>query len=295
MLRGKWRLIILTALMLVLVIVLPAQAMELGQRTLKYSMRGDDVSKLQQELKNHGYYPGYRIDGYFGPVTLREVKKFQSDQGIVVDGIVGQQTISRLMPKALIRAIHTVQRGDTLWLLAQWYGTTVQAIRNVNNVSGDMLYIGQTINIPAADRVNEAQLSRGGRRLGELISWDKAKNIFAMYDYAVVTDVRTGISFKVQRRGGSKHADVQPLTAADTAKMKQLYGQWSWGRRAILVTVNGRTMAASMNGMPHGAGAIKGNNFPGHFCIHFLGSRTHGTNSLDPDHQYMVRVAAGIS
>jgi len=111
----------------------------------------------------------------------------------------------------------------------------------------------------------------------------------------VVTDVRTGISFKVQRRGGSKHADVQPLTAADTAKMKQLYGQWSWGRRAILVTVNGRTMAASMNGMPHGAGAITGNNFPGHFCIHFLGSRTHGTNSLDPDHQYMVRVAAGIS
>ncbi len=133
-----------------------------------------------------------------------------------------------------------------------------------------------------------------GSRIGELISWSKASQIFALYDRAMITDVNSGLSFWVQRRGGSKHADCQPLTAADTAIMKKIYGgQWSWERKAIVVTVDGRHLAASMNGMPHAAGAIKNNNFDGHFCIHFLDSRTHGTNQLDTAHQSMVRKAAG--
>jgi hypothetical protein len=98
----------------------------------------------------------------------------------------------------------------------------------------------------------------------------------------------------VQRRGGSKHADCQPLTAEDTAVMRKIYGgQWSWARRAIVVSLDGKHMAASMNGMPHGAGAIKNNDFDGHFCIHFLNSRTHESNKLDSAHQAMVKKAAG--
>ena len=51
--------------------------------------------------------------------------------------------------------------------------------------------------------------------------------------------------------------------------MKEIYGEWSWERRAIIVVVGGRRIAASMAGMPHGAGLIKDNDFPGHFCVHF--------------------------
>ncbi len=47
-----------------------------------------------------------------------------------------------------------------------------------------------------------------------------------------------------------------------------------------------------MHGMPHGAGALK-NNFPGHFCIHFYGSTTHRTNSMDLSHMLMVLKASG--
>ena len=51
-------------------------------------------------------------------------------------------------------------------------------------------------------------------------------------------------------------------------------------------------IAASMHGMPHGAGVLE-NDFPGHFCIHFYGSKTHRTNSMDLSHKLMILKAAG--
>lgn len=47
-----------------------------------------------------------------------------------------------------------------------------------------------------------------------------------------------------------------------------------------------------MNGMPHGAGAIGGNDFNGHFCIHFRDSKLHN-NKVNLAHQVMVWKAAG--
>jgi hypothetical protein len=93
------------------------------------------------------------------------------------------------------------------------------------------------------------------------------------------------------RKGGTNHADVQPLTAADTAAMKAAVGSWSWNRRAIFVTINGVNYAASMNCMPHGSGSITNNNFNGHHCIHFTNSRTHGSNKVCPLHQAAIRKA----
>ena len=59
--------------------------------------------------------------------------------------------------------------------------------------------------------------------------------------------------------------------------MKSIYGgSWSWDRRAILVKYDGHVYAASMNGMPHEDDTISDNDFDGHFCIHFTGSKTHG-------------------
>jgi hypothetical protein len=75
--------------------------------------------------------------------------------------------------------------------------------------------------------------------------------------------------------------------------MKKIYGgKWSWKRRAIFVKINDRLIAASMHGMPHGAGALK-NGFPGHFCIHFYKSTTHGSNKMDYAHKIMILKAAG--
>ncbi|MGE5405538.1 MAG: hypothetical protein ACM3PP_11440 [Candidatus Saccharibacteria bacterium] len=129
---------------------------------------------------------------------------------------------------------------------------------------------------------------------GELIEWNEVKNLFPMYAEAEIIDFETRMHFRVQRRAGSSHADVQPLTKEDTKIMKTIFqGRWSWERRAAIVVVGSHRIAASMNGKPHGAGAIKGNNFPGHFCLHFLGSKTHASGKVDNDHQKMVLKAGG--
>ena len=104
-----------------------------------------------------------------------------------------------------------------------------------------------------------------------------------------IKDVLTGKTFKVRRWAGANHIDAEPLTAADTAAMKSIYGgSWSWARRAILVKYNGHVYAASMNGMPHGTTTISSNNFAGHFCIHFYKSKTHETKRVDEAHQSAV-------
>ena len=41
---------------------------------------------------------------------------------------------------------------------------------------------------------------------------------------AILTDVKTGISLQVRRWSGGAHADVEPLTAADTAAFCRIYG-----------------------------------------------------------------------
>lgn len=132
------------------------------------------------------------------------------------------------------------------------------------------------------------------KHYGELLPWESMQKKFSRMSYARIIDLETGDDFWVQRRAGSRHADVQPLTKADTVTMKRIYqGEWSWRRRAILVSLDGKNYAASMHGMPHGAGAIRGNDFPGHFCVHFLGSSTHKRSEPDPSHSLMILKASG--
>ena len=103
----------------------------------------------------------------------------------------------------------------------------------------------------------------------EMLPWEKVNDIIPNQTEFTIIDVDTGLAFRVQRRAGKQHADVQPLTKEDTQMMKKIYhNQWSWKRRAIIVLIDDQMIAASMHGMPHGAGALQ-NDFPGHFCVHF--------------------------
>lgn len=127
----------------------------------------------------------------------------------------------------------------------------------------------------------------------ELLDWfNGGSEIFPRYTEATVIDVDTGLSFRVRRFGGQYHADSEPLTADDTAVMKQMVGgEWSWDRHAIWVKIGERYFAASMHGMPHMGSPTADNNFPGHFCIHFLHSKVHETGKECPRHQAMVMKA----
>lgn len=147
--------------------------------------------------------------------------------------------------------------------------------------------VGKTGESPRSDNVT---------LVGDFLTWDEVKGSFPKNAEATVIEVDSQLSFRVQRREGSKHADVQPLTAADSAIMKKIYnGHWTWKRKAVVVKLdNGQMIAASMNGMPHGQGAISGNDFNGHFCIHFRNSKTHGSSKVDLAHQLMVWKSANI-
>lgn len=122
------------------------------------------------------------------------------------------------------------------------------------------------------------------------------QKIFARGVVAQITDVETGLSWQEKRFGGNYHADCQPLTAADTAALKNAYGGvWSWNRRAVFVTINGVNYAASINGMPHGGQSITDNDFAGHHCIHFTNSKVHATGKVDSQHQKAIKKAASTT
>ncbi|MGV8984165.1 C40 family peptidase [Clostridium sp.] len=58
---------------------------------LRRGNTGDVVNYLQQSLTNLGYKPG-SIDGIFGSTTEAAVRSFQIAKGLIVDGIVGNNT-----------------------------------------------------------------------------------------------------------------------------------------------------------------------------------------------------------
>ena len=62
-----------------------------GYTTLKWGATGPDVKKLQQALKNRGYYSG-KIDSTFGSGVYAAVKAFQKQYGLKVDGVAGPAT-----------------------------------------------------------------------------------------------------------------------------------------------------------------------------------------------------------
>jgi len=172
-----------------------------------------------------------------------------------------------------------------------WY--LIKAGEDTGYVSEKYISRTKPESAPSQPNGGSAEIEQVSGKVKQADWWtSNIQTVFKRGVIATVTDVDTGISWRVLRSGGSNHADVQPLTAEDTAKMKKAYGgSWSWNRRAIWVTIDGVSYASSMNGMPHGTGSIKDNNFDGHHCIHFLNSRTHTGNRWDTAHQAAVQKA----
>ena len=128
------------------------------------------------------------------------------------------------------------------------------------------------------------------RRQVEKLDWFKGgSSIPRKGGYAQLYDIDTGITLRVHRIGGTNHADVEPATVADTAKLKRIAsGTFSWKSHAVVLIVRGRYIAAAINTMPHGDQTIKDNDYPGQFCLHLSGSLTHGTGVVNTDHQASI-------
>ena len=66
------------------------------RKTVRMGSRGEDVKFLQSKLASFGYHVG-GIDGIFGVNTCNAVIDFQSDHGLVADGVVGNKTWEKLL------------------------------------------------------------------------------------------------------------------------------------------------------------------------------------------------------
>lgn len=115
-----------------------ANILELGDN-------GTEVKEVQEYLYVMGY--DINIDGIFGHKTENVIKDFQSNNGLISDGIIGEQTLEAI--KESIKDIYyIIKEGDSLSKLALKYDTTVEAIKEINNFDSDFIKIGQEIKIP---------------------------------------------------------------------------------------------------------------------------------------------------
>lgn len=202
----------------------------------------------------------------------------------------------------------------------------VKAFQQFNELEVDGIVGPATIEMMRAQEltsmVDEVPVSRGVTRaaVGEYLNWwsqVKGKIIDRGTELRI-KDIYTGLEYNVMMTYGGNHADVEAMTAADSEIIKQTYGgDFGWGRRPVLVYVDGRVIAASMSAMPHagrddkpaealvynrsvgyGYGynldKIKNNGMDGVCDLHFAGSTRHLDGRQDSKHQAAIRVAAGL-
>ena len=181
-----------------------------------------------------------------------------------------------------------------------WYSVKVDG--KTGWIRGDLIRILSKSEAAAYEKKNNSSKTLYEP---EQADWKKdgVNKIFYKGCVATLTDVKTGISFKIKRWSGGLHADVEPLTASDTAKMCKIYGVKTaqeisdknlYQRRSILITVEGHTYAASMYGVPHNYPAgdtIANNKFNGQFCVHFVNSQVHKSKKVDSAHQAAIKYA----
>ena len=131
---------------------------------LRLGSSGRDVITLQYLLNVAAEFnsaiPAPAQDGNFGRETQQSVVAFQRAAGLDPDGMVGPLTwqalyntylgVDNIIPPGADTGVteYVVRSGDTLWLLAQRYNTTVDAIKRLNGLTSDNLSIGQVLKIP---------------------------------------------------------------------------------------------------------------------------------------------------
>ena len=282
---------------------------------LEKGSTGSDVKDLQTKLKKLGYYDAY-VDGDYGDTTVAAVKAFQKKYNLTADGVAGSETLKKLDSAYKNADSNTSTDDDSLRKGAT--GTAVKTLQtNLKKLGFYTAYVDGSFGSTTESAVKAFQRKYGltadgvagsatlkkiesavasassGKITTERLDWfNGGKYVIPNGAVFQIKDVSTGLIFSARRQSGGNHMDAEPLTAEDTAILKKINGgTFSWRRRAVLVKYNGHVYAASIYSEHHGTNTILDNNFDGQFCLHFYGSKTHGTDRVDADHQKCVEQA----
>ena len=106
----------------VLMMIVPAANAQ-GYTLLIHGSTGGEVTRLQQALHDKGYLT-VTPTGYFGPLTQDAVIRFQRDNGLIVDGLAGNQTQTALYAvsspaPASTGFSPTVRQGSSGWAVTE--------------------------------------------------------------------------------------------------------------------------------------------------------------------------------
>ena len=117
-------------------------------------------------------------DGVFGGATLDAVHRFQRENGLTPDGIVGEETW-RLLRRALMEQtarIHVVQPNESIWALARRYGVPQDLLIEANGLADpSLIHVGSELIIPGVAQAG----GPGAAEVGvELLHWDEARQIY---------------------------------------------------------------------------------------------------------------------
>ena len=283
--------------------------------SLRKGATGSAVKDLQTKLKKLGFYNAY-VDGSYGDTTVAAVKAFQKKYNLTADGVAGSETLKKLDSAYKNADSNTSTDDDSLRKGAT--GTAVKTLQtNLKKLGFYTAYVDGSFGATTESAVKAFQKKYGltsdgvagsatlkkiesvvasassGKITTERLDWfNGGKYVIPNGAVFQIKDVSTGLIFSARRQSGGNHMDAEPLTAEDTAILKKINGgTFSWRRRAVLVKYNGHVYAASIYSEPHGTNTILDNNFDGQFCLHFYGSKTHGTDRVDADHQKCVEQA----
>ena len=281
--------------------------------SLRKGATGSAVKNLQTKLKKLGFYNA-SIDGDYGDTTVAAVKAFQKKYNLTADGVAGSETLKKLdsayknadsdkddgslRKGATGTAVKTLQTNlkklgfYTAYVDGSFGSTTESAVKAFQKKYG--LTADGVAGSATLKKIESAVASASsGKITTERLDWfNGGKYVIPNGAVFQIKDVSTGLIFSARRQSGGNHMDAEPLTAEDTAILKKINGgTFSWRRRAVLVKYNGHVYAASIYSEPHGTNTILDNNFDGQFCLHFYGSKTHGTDRVDADHQKCVEQA----
>lgn len=89
----------------------PSELQAMGILTV--GAKGDEVTRLQQRLKDLGYLSG-KVDGQYGGGTKRAVISFQRRNGLQTDGVAGETTLAKLYAEDAVAAPENSEPVDVL-------------------------------------------------------------------------------------------------------------------------------------------------------------------------------------
>ncbi len=220
-------------------------------------------------------------------VTLDDRIKVYADRDTKV--YAKASSSSRSARVAVNTDLYIVGRDGDYWCVENKSGK-VTAFIKVSHTSWDKVAVKEPVKEP--EKEPEKETTSWKDEVVMMDWYDGGSSVLKRGSYAYIYDCSTGIQIKIKRMGGSNHMDIEPATAEDTAKLlKMAGGEFNWDSRAVILKAGGKYVACAINTMPHGDETILDNNYEGQFCLHMIDSRTHGSDTINPEHQKAIEKA----